>query len=74
MRKRRGISLNGLSYQRLKDYCDSIGASVAGFVETLVAEKLDAAGVPIPTAVDPPKKRTKRRKDSADDGGQHFTF
>ncbi len=60
---RRSLSLKGITYQRLKDYCDAEGRSVSGFMEDVIAEKLDAAGVPIPVVlrVHYPKKRTNEQ-------------
>ena len=48
---RRSISVKGITYQRLKDYCEACGLSVSGYLEEIIAEKLDAAGVPVPTVV-----------------------
>jgi len=69
---RRSISVKGITYQRLKDYCESSGLSVSGYLEDIIAEKLDAAGVPVPTVVKP---RTAAKLVEADDiVSQHFTF
>ncbi len=69
---RRSISVKGITYQRLKDYCESSGLSVSGYLEDIIAEKLDAAGVPVPTFVKP---RTATKLVEADDiVSQHFTF
>jgi hypothetical protein len=48
---RRSISVKGITYQRLKDYCEDNGLSVSGYLEDIIAEKLDAAGAPVPTVV-----------------------
>ena len=40
---RRSISVKGITYQRLKDYCEACGLSVSGYLEDIIAEKLDAA-------------------------------
>ena len=45
---RRSISIKGISYQRLKNHCDDEGRSLSGWLEEVIAEKLDAAGVPMP--------------------------
>jgi len=37
---RRSISIKGITYQRLKDYCEALGISVSGYVEDLVGERL----------------------------------
>ena len=70
---RRSISVKGITYQRLKDFCDAHRLSVSGFLEDLIAEKLDAAGAPVPTVVKP---RPGLRKVSEPDEivSQHFTF
>ena len=61
---RRSISVKGITYQRLKDYCESSGLSVSGYLEDIIAEKLDAAGVPVPTKL----------VEADDIVSQHFTF
>ena len=43
---RRAISVKGLTYQRLKAYCDAQGRSVSGFLEDIVHEKMDDLGQP----------------------------
>ena len=48
---RRSISVKGITYQRLKDFCDTNGLSVSGYLEEIIAERLDAAGVPVPTVL-----------------------
>lgn len=48
---RRSISLKGLTYQRLKAYCDAEGLTLSGFLEAAIAEKMDAAGQPIETVL-----------------------
>ena len=57
---RRSVSIKGISYQRLKTWCDDNGMSMSGFFELAIAEKMDAAGVPIPEVlkVHYPTKRT----------------
>lgn len=39
---RRSISVKAITYQRLKDYCNSRGISVSGCIEEIVDEKLGA--------------------------------
>jgi len=68
---RRAISVKGLTYQRLKKHCDANGKSVAGFVEELVALKLDALGVPEETVLEP---REHKSRPPADFAGSSFTF
>ena len=69
---RRSISIKGINYQRLKDFCDENGRSVSGFLEDIIAEKLDAAGVPVPTVLRPRPGRPKARTEEI--SSQHFTF
>ena len=48
------------------------GKSVSGFLEEIIAQKLDAAGVPIPTVL---KARPQRQSNEAEEiVSQHFTF
>ncbi|NVB38077.1 hypothetical protein G6O69_09560 [Pseudenhygromyxa sp. WMMC2535] len=70
---RRSISVKGITYQRLKDYCDANGFSVSGYLEEIIAEKLDAAGVPVPTVL---KARPQRQPETEPEEivSQHFTF
>lgn len=70
---RRSISVKGITYQRLKDYCEAYGLSVSGYLEDIIAEKLDAAGVPVPTVV---KHEPVPQKpvDVDEIVSQHFTF
>ena len=70
---RRSISVKGITYQRLKDYCDANDKSVSGFLEEIIGEKLDAAGVPAPTVLKPRPSR-KSASDSEEIVSQHFTF
>ena len=70
---RRSISLKGLTYQRLKGYCDAEKKSVSGYLEELVIEKLDAAGVPVPKVLRPPPP-PKPSTDDEEIAEQHFTF
>ncbi|PRQ03576.1 hypothetical protein ENSA5_14500 [Enhygromyxa salina] len=70
---RRSISVKGITYQRLKDYCDASGCSVSGYLEEIIAEKLDAAGIPVPTVL---KARPERKPETQTEEivSQHFTF
>ncbi len=71
--KRRTISLNALSYQRLQDYCADNDMSVSGWLERLIAEQLDREGIPMPTMLRP---RTPREHHLVDEAiaAQYFTF
>ena len=76
MANRRGISVKGLTYQRVKDYCGAKKQSMSGFLEEIIAEKMDAAGVPIPEKLEEVEPKTK--KDADEEGpefpGSQFTF
>ncbi len=72
---RRSISVKGITYQRLTDYCEVRGVSVSGYLEEIIAEKLDAAGVPVPTRVEPrPMPMAQVSVPAEDIISQHFTF
>jgi hypothetical protein len=70
---RRSISVKGITYQRLKDFCDTNSLSVSGYLEEIIAERLDAAGVPVPTVL---KARPERKSEEQPEEivSQHFTF
>ena len=79
---RRSISVKGLTYQRLKDYCDKNSLTVSGFLETVIGEKLDALGVLRPTVLRtkaPPRPMLAAEIDQNKEINdkiisQHFTF
>ena len=70
---RRSISVKGITYQRLKDFCDAHDKSVSGFLEEIIAERLDAAGVPVPTVLKPRPQRSSA-PEQEEIVSQHFTF
>ncbi len=67
---RKAISVKGITYQRLKNYCSEQGRSVSGYLEEIIAEKLDAAGVPVPKRVEPKERKPPPETIIS----QHFTF
>ncbi len=69
---RRSISVKGITYQRLKNYCESHEVSISGYLETIIAEHLDAEGVPVPEKVEARPKPKAIRADEII--SQHFTF
>lgn len=71
---RRAISVKGITYQRLADYCKAEGRSVSGFIEDIVAEKLDAAGVPVPEVLRPRGPTTKKSIDIEEQCAACFTW
>lgn len=71
---RRSISVKGITYQRLRDYCDATGASVSGYLEEIIAEKLDAAGVPVPAVLKVKPRPMPEPVYSEDIPEQIFTF
>lgn len=74
---RRSISVKGITYQRLKNFCEAQGLSVSGYLEDIIANRLDEANVPVPERVDPrpePAAVTKAPHDPDEIISQHFTF
>ncbi|MCH9688512.1 MAG: hypothetical protein K0V04_44185 [Deltaproteobacteria bacterium] len=72
---RRSISVKGITYQRLKNFCESPGMSVSGYLEDIIAARLDEAHVPVPERVDPrPEPALKAPGDPDQIISQHFTF
>ena len=81
---RRSISVKGITYQRLKNFCEDQNLSVSGYLEDIIASRLDEANVPVPEKVDPrpvvapvtqvaaPNGAPKREPDEII--SQHFTF
>lgn len=77
---RRSISVKGITYQRLKNFCESQGLSVSGYLEDIIANRLDEANVPVPEHVEPrpepPSSSTAVKAPHEPDEiiSQHFTF
>lgn len=71
---RRSISIKGITYQRLKNYCNAQDCSMSGYLEEIIAENLDAAGVPIPEFVEPYESDRNGKEDQEEIISQHFTF
>lgn len=74
---RRSISVKGITYQRLKNFCETQGLSVSGYLEDIIANRLDEANVPVPERVDPrPEAITVGGPPHEPDEiiSQHFTF
>ena len=81
---RRSISVKGITYQRLKNFCEDQNLSVSGYLEEIIASRLDEANVPVPEKVDPrpaaaptaptasPSGKPTREPDEII--SQHFTF
>ena len=69
---RRSISVKGITYQRLKNFCETQGHSVSGYLEDIIAEHLDAENVPVPERVEAPPKPKPIESDEII--SQHFTF
>jgi hypothetical protein len=69
---RRSISVKGLTYQRLKNFCEEQGLSVSGYLEQIIADNLDAENVPVPEHLE---VRPKPKPIESDEIiSQHFTF
>jgi len=73
---RRSISVKGITYQRLKNFCEEQGLSVSGYLEDIIANRLDAANVPVPEKVEPrpAPETTKPSHEPEEIISQHFTF
>lgn len=73
---RRSISVKGITYQRLKNFCETQNMSVSGYLEDIIAARLDEANVPVPEKVEPrPEQPAVKPPHEADDIiSQHFTF
>lgn len=68
---RRAISVKGLTYQRVKKYCEENDESISGFVEKVVKERLDQLGWPDETKLEP---RTIKPPTLGNFEGSSFTF
>lgn len=66
---RRAISLKGLTYQRLKKFCDAEGLACSGYLEELINDALDRKGCPRETVLKPHNPHPRLPNHSA-----HFTF
>lgn len=74
---RRSISVKGITYQRLKNFCEAQGLSVSGYLEDIIANRLDEANEPVPERVDPRPEPTAVKPAPHDPDeiiSQHFTF
>lgn len=69
---RRSISVKGITYQRLKNFCEEQSLSVSGYLEDIIAAKLDAANVPVPEKVEP--RVAAKPGEPEEIISQHFTF
>lgn len=73
---RRSISVKGITYQRLKNFCEDSGVSVSGYLEQIIADQLDARNVPVPEKVEP-RPETASKPTNGEEPmiiSQHFTF
>jgi len=72
---RRSISVKGITYQRLKNFCETQGLSVSGYLEDIIGKRLDEADVPVPERVEPrPEVAVKSPHEPDTIISQHFTF
>lgn len=69
---RRSISVKGLTYQRLKNFCEAHNLSVSGYLEGIIGERLDAANAPVPERVEP--RPARKSSEPNEIISQHFTF
>jgi len=72
LQTRRSISVKGITYQRLKNFCGTHGLSVSGYLEGIIASRLDDAQVPVPERVEP--RPTRHPLEPEQIISQHFTF
>ena len=66
---RRSVSMRGLTYQRIKIYCDREGMAVSDFIETIAGRELDKKGQPVETVLRPRKRANAGPKDGSRHGG-----
>ncbi len=72
---RRSISIRGLSYQRLKKYCEEANLTMSGMVESLIMAELDRLDRPTETELETKYVCNSPKKDEPDDFlGSHFSF
>ena len=70
---RRSVSMTGLTYQRLTNYCERTEQSRSGLVEKLLNDYLDEKQEPVVEVLKPsPIKERKKRDD--DHLPAYFTF
>lgn len=73
---RRSISVKGLTYQWIFDFCQSQDPplSISGFIENVVQDRLDQTRIPRPKVL---TARPRAKKDDFEEEppyGNHFTF
>lgn len=68
---RRAISVRGVTYQRLQDHCSEIGISISGYLEKIIADNLDARGVPQVVAAQVPATKPTTLSPTEGVGGVH---
>jgi hypothetical protein len=56
----------------LKNFCETKGLSVSGYLEDIISQRLDAANVPVPERVEMPVKPKSLHTEEII--SQHFTF
>ena len=71
---RRSISIKGLTYQTLKDYCDANGRSVSGFLEDLIAETMQKERFPWAVVLRPHHPKKRAVEDIEEARAAAFTF
>ena len=69
---RKSISVRGITYQRLKNWCERNGQSISSLVEELANARMHAEGEPVPDKVD--KTPSKPPVNVEAISSQHFTF
>jgi hypothetical protein len=71
---RRSISVQGLLYQRLGNYCRRTGKSRSGVVTELLKEFLDLKDEPEAVILLPTTPRPKKKEEDEFIGSGHFSF
>jgi hypothetical protein len=60
------INIRGIVYERLRRHCEATGQAMSAFLEEVIAENLDAQGVPIATTA---KAKTPKPPPPVNGGG-----
>lgn len=69
---RRSISIKGVTYQRIKNWCERNEQSISSLLEELINKRMDDEGEPVPEKLDVP--RPKPTVDVDEIISQNFTF
>jgi hypothetical protein len=71
---RKAISVRGLTYQRVKNYCRKHDRSISGYVEEVINDALENVE-PVPQFIEPPaRKREPKKADPSEIPSAIWTF